>query len=205
MAAHVQTHLPTSDTAAHELVGWESRVHWQLLCLVAIGLCTAPLLLAQLGLPLRLPAERITRWLATREARELTGYVSGGIVLFQASLGIAKRALRGQALQLWRSAHQVLPIALLFTVLLHTRGNVGVNLNRWLITALLVQVYLVQAGHLMKAIVAEHATTPGFDRLDRVSNHPDGVVHRMGLSLHVLLAVVVLVLLCTHLISVYYF
>lgn len=193
------------DHAAHELIGWETRVHWQLLCLLAIGVCSAPLLLAQLGLPLLLPAERITAWVATREARELTGYVCGGIVLFQASLGAAKRALHGQALQLWRSAHQVVPIVLLFAVLLHTRGNVGVNLNRWLITALLAQVYLVQAGHLMKAIVAEHATTPALSWLDRAANHRDGIIHRTGLSLHVMLASVVVVLLSTHLISVYYF
>jgi len=195
----------TNNIAAHQLIGWETRVHWQLLCLVAIGLCSAPLLAAQLGLPLRLPAERINAWLASREARELTGYASGGIVLFQASLGMAKRFLHGQALHFWRSAHQVVPIGLLFVILLHTRGHVGVNLNRWLITALLAQVYLVQAGHLMKAIVAEHATAMGFGWLDRTANHRDGLVHRLGLSVHVLLAVVVVILLTTHLVSVYYF
>jgi hypothetical protein len=195
--------MAAPNNAAHQLIGWETRVHWQLLCLVAIGLCSAPLLAAQLGLPLRL--ERLNAWLASREARELTGYASGGIVLFQASLGVAKRALRGQALHIWRSAHQVVPIALLFVVLLHTRGNVGINLNRWLITALLAQIYLVQAGHLMKAIVAEHAAAMGFSWLDRAANHHDGLVHRMGLGLHILLAVVVMVLLSTHLISVCYF
>jgi hypothetical protein len=193
------------NTAAHELIGWETRVHWQLLCLVAIGLCSAPLLAAQIGLPLRLPADRINEWLSTREARELTGYISGGIVVFQASLGMVKRFMRGQALHAWRSAHQVVPIGLLFVILLHTRGDVGMNLNRWLITALLAQVYLVQGGHLMKAIVAEHATAMGFAWLNRAANHRDGLVHRLGLSVHVLLAVVVVILLSTHLVSVYYF
>jgi hypothetical protein len=194
------------EAAAHELIGWETRVHWQLLCLLAIGLCSAPLLAAQLGLSLSLPgADRFNAWLASRDAREVTGYVCGGIVLFQATLGIAKRFLRGQALHVWRSAHQVVPIALLFVVLLHTRGSVGVNLNRWLVTALLAQVYLVQAGHLMKAIIAEHATAMGFGWLDYAANHRDGFVHRMGLAVHILLAVVVVVLLSTHLISVYYF
>jgi hypothetical protein len=194
-----------NETAAHELIGWETRVHWQLLCLLAIGVCSAPLFAAQLGLPLRLPSERISAWIASREACELTGYISGGIVFFQASLGMAKRLLHGQALHLWRAAHQVVPIGLLFVILLHTRGHVGMNLNRWLITALLAQVYLVQVGHLMKAIVAEHATAMGFAWLDRAANHHDGLVHRLGLTMHVLLAVVVVILLSTHLVSVYYF
>ena len=191
---------------AHELIGWEARVTWQLLCLAAVGACSAPLFAAQLGLSFSLPAaHELNAWLVTRNARELTGFLSGGVILFQASLGVAKRLLGQRPLQLWRTAHQILPIALLFVALLHTRGSVGVHLNRWLISVLLLQIYLVQSGHLMKAFVAEHASNPSFGWQNGAVNGRDGVVHRIGLHLHVLLAMAVLVLLATHVGSIYYF
>ena len=190
---------------AHELVGWEARVWFQLLCLVGVTVCSAPLLAGELGVPLRLPLRRLADWLATREARETTGFVSGGIILFQASLSVNKRLLGGHVVHVWRTAHQVLPIGLLFMALLHTRGDAGVNLNRWLITVLLLQIYLVQAGHVAKAFLAEHASHPLLGRLNRAANGGDGLLHRVGLRLHVLLAVTVVILLGAHVFSVYYF
>jgi hypothetical protein len=192
---------------AHQLIGWERRVGWQLICLAALCFCALPLIVAELGLELRPPLDRFHPWLMSRAARETTGLVAGGIVLFQLSLGVGRQLASGRAVLFhwWRAAHQVLPIALVFVLLLHTRGRAGVNLNRWLITVFLLQVFLVQAGHLMKAFVAAYGTHRLLAKLDRSANDRDGFMHRLGLQLHVLLAITVAVLLSFHVFAVYYF
>src|SRR5687767_15097655 len=117
---------------AHELVGWETRLHWQLAYLLGLFLCSLPLLVGAFGLSLAPPLARFTAWLGTRDARETTGFIAGGIVAFQLAFSLRKRLGVGHAIpfHLWRTAHQIAPLALVFVVLLHTRGEAGVNLNR---------------------------------------------------------------------------
>lgn len=191
---------------AHELVGWESRVWAQVACLLAVCGCSLPLLL-DLGVELAPPLDRFNAWLRSRTARETTGFVGLGIIAFQVSLATVKRLARGEgaALHWWRTLHQLLPIALLVVALLHTRGKAAGQLDRWLITVLVLQIYLVQAGHLAKAFLAENAGSRWLAMLDRAANRDDGVVHQLGLRLHVLLAVVVVFLLAAHVVAVYYF
>jgi hypothetical protein len=101
--------------------------------------------------------------------------------------------------------HQIAPISLLIVALLHTRGKAGVHLNRWLIITLLLQIYLVQVGHVAKAFLAEHASSRWLAALEKAANRPDGAVHRIGIRLHVLLAVAVVYFLSAHVLAMYYF
>jgi len=197
---------PTAVHDAHELVGWEARVPFQVACFLAVCACTLPLL-AGLGLELQPPLHRLQVWFESRVGREATGFVGLGIIAFQVSLGVMRRMFgRGSATHaLWRALHQLLPIGLLLIALLHTQGHLGSNLNRWLVGVLLAQIYLVQAGHVAKALLANHGGSLWLSRLDRAANDASGVVHRVGLRLHVLLAVTVVILLAVHVLAAYYF
>jgi len=191
----------------HELIGWEARVSWQLACLLGLVLCSLPLLV-DLGLALSpLGLDHLEDWLRSRQARETTGAVAGGIIAFQVSLSGVKRlaGLRRIPFHLWRTAHQVAPLLLVFVLLFHTRGRLGDNLNRWLISVLLAQLFMVQAGHVAKAFIAGHAGNLRFAGLHQLANGKDGFVHRAGLHLHVLLAITVVILLVSHMLSVWYF
>src|SRR5262245_63813278 len=122
--------VPRRISHPHELVGWETRLRFQLLYLLGLCVCALPLLATAFGIPPALRAERFVAWPGTRDARELTGYVAGGIVLFQLSLSLPKRFGFGRRVvpfHFCRTAHEVAPMGLLFVVLVPTRGKIGLH------------------------------------------------------------------------------
>ena len=68
-------------------------------------------------------------------------------------------------------------------------------------------VFIAQGGHVMKAWLNERAVgnRGRLERLDRMANREDGVLHRAGSGLHIALATVVLVLGLFHVLGVLYF
>lgn len=203
MTLRVDSELPR----ASELIGWEARPSLQLLCWIGVSVCMLPVVCDALQVKLPLHFGQLDPWLAERATREWSGIATGTLLLSQFVFGVLRRLMlrSREAFHRWRTAHELVPLALLGASLLHTRGHVGNNLNRWLVSILLLQIALVQAGHVTKAIASRYAAHRLFAVLDRASNSHTGFVHRAGVTIHVLLASCVLVLFACHVLSIWYF
>jgi hypothetical protein len=144
--------------------------------------------------------------------------------LFRLATGSAGLALiAGQlllpALRRWGGAHPRLlsrlqevhalnGAPLLLIVLAHTGGRPGRGALSWLLLALVGMLLVAQGGHLAKAVFwwrAQSDPSPAAIHRNEIANTADGWVHQSGLQLHVSLAVLVLVLLFFHVLSVLYF
>jgi hypothetical protein len=153
-------------------------------------------------------------WLAvaTRSpfARNVTGFA--GLLMIAAQLSFTARGrmrrLTDAARQRWLQIHKVTGPLLLLVVVVHTGGRSGSNSNALLWLGMCAMLALAQGGHVFKAFVRLRAlslATPEAMSLDEVANTESGWVHVAGYQVHVVFAVVVTLLLCAHVFSVYYF
>lgn len=142
---------------------WDVRLRPQLILLGAAVTLVVPLLASLAG------ADVARAWIAaagglmdTHRVRELTGYLALSCVLAQAALSARRRTrlpLRG-SYAAWRSLHMLLGVGLLGVVLVHTGGRWGVNLNGWLLTALLLVSFTALVGKALEARAVAHQTPP---------------------------------------------
>jgi hypothetical protein len=174
--------------------------------LMLTALIAAPVILAAAG------HEQPWLDLATRSplARDLTGYA--GLLVIAAQLSLATRnrlrRLTAGGRQRWVQLHKATGPLLLLVVVVHTGGRSGSNANALLWGGLCAMIALAQSGHVFKAWVRLRAVSlasPAAVSLDEVTNTESGWVHLAGYQLHVVLAIVVTLLLCAHVWSVYYF
>lgn len=180
-----------------------------------LGEISLLLLTALFAVPVALAAaghEQSWLALATRSplARDLTGYAGLLVIVAQLSLAARNRLRRLTAggRQRWLQLHKATGPLLLLVVVVHTGGRTGSNANALLWLGLCAMVALAQGGHVFKAWVRLRAlslATPVAVSLDEVTNSEKGWVHLAGYQLHVVLAIAVTLLLCVHVVSVYYF
>lgn len=107
-----------------------------------------------------------------------------------------------------QEVHALNGAPLLLIVLAHTGGRVGRGALSWLLMALVGMLLVAQGGHVAKAVFwwrAQTDPTPAAVHRNEIANTADGWVHQSGLQLHVSLAILVLVLLFFHVLSVLYF
>lgn len=107
-----------------------------------------------------------------------------------------------------QEVHALNGAPLLLIVLAHTGGHPGRGALTWLLMALVGMLLVAQGGHLAKAVFwwrAQSDASPGAVHRNEIANTADGWVHQSGLQLHVSLAILVLVLLFFHVLSVLYF
>jgi hypothetical protein len=188
------------------LVRARRRLLGEIALLLLIALLVVPTLLTATG--------HEQSWLmkATKERafRDLTGFAGLGVIAAQLSLTIRRRLRRltAPARRRWLQAHKVTGPVLLLVVLFHTGGRAGGNANALLWSCLCSMLLLAQSGHVFKAYVRLRALslgTPGALSLDETANAGEGLVHRAGYQIHVVLAVAVTLLLCAHVFAVYFF
>jgi hypothetical protein len=115
-----------------------------------------------------------------------------------------------RALARLQEVHTLNGAPLLLIVLAHTGGRPGRGLLTWLLMALVGMLLVAQGGHVAKALVwwrAQPESAPSEHDLRRneAANTAGGWIHQSGLQLHVSLAVLVLVFLFFHVLSVLYF
>jgi hypothetical protein len=113
-----------------------------------------------------------------------------------------------RALARLQEVHALNGAPLLLTVLAHTGGRPGRGALTWLLMALVGMLLVAQGGHVAKAIFwwrAQVHPSPAAVHRNEIANTAEGWVHQSGLQLHVSLAVLVLVLLFFHVLSVVYF
>lgn len=174
--------------------------------LLLIAVLAAPAVLAAAG--------HEQSWLAAMAKSALARNVSGfaGLALIAVQLSFtARRRMRRLSdgtRSRWLQLHKVTGPLLLLIVVVHTGGRSGSNSNALLWVGICAMLALAQGGHVFKAYVRLRAlslATPGAAALDRVTNTETGWVHVAGYQLHVVFAVVITLLLCAHVFSVYYF
>jgi hypothetical protein len=113
-----------------------------------------------------------------------------------------------RALARLREIHALNGAPLLLIVLAHTGGRPGRGALTWLLLALVGMLLVAQSGHVAKAVFwwrAQSDPSPAALHRNEIANTAEGWVHQSGLQLHVSLAVLVLVLLFFHVLSVLYF
>jgi hypothetical protein len=174
--------------------------------LLLIATLVAPALLSAAGL------EQAWLGVATRSplVRDVTGFAGLAVIAAQLSLMARRRMrrLRPGVRERWLQLHKVTGPLLLLVVVVHTGGRTGSNANALLWAAMCTMMALAQGGHVFKAYVRLRAVppaTPEARSLDEVTNTERGWVHLGGYQLHVVLAVLVTLLVCAHVFSVYYY
>ncbi len=143
---------------------WDSRFR-PLAVLFGAALILATPLLGSLA-----RAEFLRQWITglghlmeVHRFRELTGYAAFGLILFELLLTLRKRTgfpFPG-SFPGWRTIHMLTGVALLVAVVIHTGGRWGVNLNGWLLSALLLTAFVGLSGKLLEAHLIERLTRTG--------------------------------------------
>lgn len=154
------------------------------------------------------PVDALARAAESERWRMVTGIVALALLAAQFLLGVRKRLVRlPGGVDAWRGVHKLTALAFVASVVLHTGAAWGTNLTGALLAVLTTLVLAAQAGHVMKTSVAARAAA-GDARataLDREVNAEQGRIHRLGLSLHLLLAGVLVPLAIVHVFSVWYY
>jgi cytochrome b561 len=145
-----------------------------------------------------------------RVFRLVTGSVGMALVAGQLVLPALRRwgHAHPRVLARLQEMHALNGAPLLLIVLAHTGGRLGRGVLTWLLMALVGMLLVAQGGHLAKALFwwrAQSDPSPAAAHRNEIANTPDGWVHQSGLQLHVSLAILVLVLLFFHVLSVLYF
>jgi hypothetical protein len=113
-----------------------------------------------------------------------------------------------RALARLQEVHTLNGAPLLLVVLAHTGARPGRGALTGLLMALVGMLLVAQSGHVAKAVFwsrAQSDPSPAALHRNEIANTPEGWLHQSGLQLHVSLAILVLVLLFFHVLSVLYF
>lgn len=179
--------------------------------LVAMGALVLPFALRLAGV-----ADGLLASLAAlsdqRTFRLWSGGVGGALIAAQLLMPALRRfgPRHPRVMARLRDLHTLGGAPLLLVVLAHTGGRAGRGALTGLLLALTAMLLTAQAGHVLKAHLwwrAQPEASPAPRDLlrNQVANGADGWLHQSGLQLHVCLAVIVLVLVVFHALSVFYF
>jgi hypothetical protein len=140
---------------------WETRFTAQALLFgVALSLAT-PLLASLFGVEvLRERIVALVHLMDNHRFRELTGYAALTLILFELLLSLRKRTSLPLPVSFprWRVAHMMTGVCLVLVIVVHTGGRWGVNLNGWLLSALILVTFVGLAGKLAEARRIERLT-----------------------------------------------
>lgn len=151
--------------------------------------------------------------------KQITGYLSLSFVLLEMALTLRKRGRSWKvkikvpgSIQLWRSLHIFLGIALVGSTFIHTIGVRGLNFN-----AIFLWVFFLVTLSALVGVVAETGIIESSQRYFRFSLSPTpgntgiskGVLIRnlreIWLTSHIILVSIFLVMLVFHIIIAYYY
>ena len=188
---------------------WEYRVRPVSGLFILVTASVAVFALTKLGMP-QVPAlpSPVRGWTQTDLFKQISGYSILGLIGFELLLAARRRKyLRlGGRRRNWRAWHMTVGAILLPLVVLHTSGQMGANLNSWLLLSLIAVVVVGVSGKLIEAIHLQRLASAAKKGKSHASlGRLTAFLHKNWVHLHVLVVAVVLSLLSFHILAVYYF